>query len=296
MTGGGAAALRTAGPPLRVEALSGVLGAEVRGVDLHLPLDDAAAAALRDAWHEYAVLVVRGQSLTEDEQARYGEYFGPLGDARYAPTRQGEAVPHHAAVLFISNIREHGRLIGTLPDGEVHFHTDMHFTPNPPVATMLYAIEIPSRGGNTRFANMYAAYDALPDAVKQRLDGLRALNVYDLYSAAGAPAKRISAPAPDAPSCIHPVVRAHPVTGRKVVNVNRLMTAKIEDLGPAESDDLLTYLFDHIEQERFVYEHVWRQGDLVLWDNRCTQHARTDFDASERRLLRRMTVQSERAG
>jgi taurine dioxygenase len=284
-------------PPqrLEVEPLSDILGAEIRGIDLRDPLDPDAAAALQRAWHAHAVLVVRGQMLTEDEQARYGEYFGPLGDARYAPQRRGETVPHHPAVLFISDVRENGRLIGTLPDGEVHFHTDMHFAPTPPVATMLYAIDVPSHGGNTRFANMYAAYDALPDAVKARLEGLQALNVYDLYAAAGAPATRVSSVSSDAPSYVHPVVRTHPVTGRKVINVNRLMTARIKGLAAAESDDLLAYLFGHLEQDRFIHEHVWRVGDVVLWDNRCTQHARTDFDPGERRLLRRMTVQSERA-
>lgn len=277
----------------RVHALSDALGAEIHGIDLRHPLRPEAAAALRRAWHAHAVVVVRGQSLTEDEQARYGEYFGRLGDARYAPTRRGETVPHHPSVLFVSNVRENGRLIGTLPDGEVHFHTDMHFTPTPPVATMLYAIEVPARGGNTKFANMYMAYAALPEAVKTRLEDLEALNVYDLYGAAGAPAVRVSSVSTDAPSCIHPVVKAHPVTGRKVINVNRLMTTRIEGLSTTESDDLLAYLFDHLEQERFIYEHAWQVGDVVLWDNRCTQHARTDFDARERRLLRRMTVQSE---
>jgi taurine dioxygenase len=158
------------------------------------------------------------------------------------------------------------------------------------MATLLYAIEVPARGGNTLFANMYAAYEALPGDVKQRLTGLAALNVYDYE---GNPTKR-GAVRDGAPSFVHPVVRTHPATGRKALYVNRLMTHSIIGLSPDESDDLLTFLFDHQEKKRFVYEHVWTPGDLILWDNRSTLHARSDFDAGERRLLRRVAVLGER--
>jgi taurine dioxygenase len=155
---------------------------------------------------------------------------------------------------------------------------------------MLYAMEIPSRGGNTMFANMYAAYDSLPPTMKDRLESLRALNVYDL---GGAPATRMKSIPPDAASYVHPVVRVHSVTKRKALYVNRLMTYRIEGVPDAESENLLSYLFDHQEKRQFVYEHVWRPGDIILWDNRCTLHARTDFGADERRLLRRITLASD---
>ena len=140
------------------------------------------------------------------------------------------------------------------------------------------------------FANMYAAYEALPRQVKDRLQNLHALNIYDVK---GAPAIRLPTPPPDAQSFVHPVVRVHPVTGRKALYVNRLMTYRIEGISQSESDELLRYLFDFQEQRKFVYEHVWTPGDLIIWDNRCSLHARTDFDAKERRLLRRIVLREE---
>jgi len=159
------------------------------------------------------------------------------------------------------------------------------------MASMLYAIEVPRNGGNTLFANAYAAYATLPDAIKRRIEGRRALNAYDYRAAATKRGDRI---AEGAPSYAHPVVRTHPATGRKALYVNRLMTRRIEGLPPRESEELLALLFDHQERREFVYEHVWRPGDLLMWDNRCTLHARTDFSTDERRLLRRVTILGEK--
>jgi taurine dioxygenase len=154
---------------------------------------------------------------------------------------------------------------------------------------MLYALEVPSKGGNTLFSNAYAAYEALPEDTKQRIAGRRALNAYATDSTLR------SANYDDATSSYwHPVVRTHPATKRKALYVNRLMTREIEGLPREESDAILKTLFDHQEQPRFVYEHVWRPGDIVMWDNRCTLHARTDFSAGERRLLRRVTLLGEK--
>jgi taurine dioxygenase len=153
-------------------------------------------------------------------------------------------------------------------------------------------MEIPSRGGDTLFANMYAAYEALPADLKVRLDGLKAENVYDYDEKTTT--KRGSKIREGVKHFAHPVVRTHPVTQRKALYVNRLMTDHIVGMPPDESDATLNFLFDHSEQPRFVYTHKWKVGDLILWDNRCTQHARSDFDATERRKLRRITVQGER--
>jgi taurine dioxygenase len=272
-----------------IKLITPVIGAEILRVDLRTTLDPQTVAAIKSAWYQYAILLLRDQHLSEEDQVRFGEYFGELGKVMI--NRPG-AARHHPSVLFISNVRENGQLIGTLPDGEVYFHSDNCFTANPPAATMLYAMEIPSHGGNTMFANMYAAYDALPPEMKERLDGRKALNIYDLK---GAPAIRMREIPPRAMSYAHPVIRTHPVTGRRALYVNRLMTYEIVGMPPAESTELLHWLFDFQEQPRFVYEHIWRPGDLILWDNRCTLHARTDFSAAERRLLRRITVLSEAA-
>jgi taurine dioxygenase len=159
------------------------------------------------------------------------------------------------------------------------------------MASMLYALEVPSTGGNTLFANGYAAYATLPDGIKRRIEGRKALNAYDYDSAA---MKRGTRLAEGVPSYAHPVVRTHPATGRKALYVNRLMTVRIEGLSEPESNELLATLFDHQERHEFIYEHVWRPGDLLMWDNRCTLHARTDFNPNERRLMRRVTILGEK--
>src|SRR5581483_6528961 len=147
-------------------------------------------------------------------------------------------------------------------------------------------------GGDTLFLNMYRAYESLPPDLKARIEGRRALNVYFYGSTSRAGTR---ADLSHHPSHVQPVVRTHPATGRKALYVNRLMSFSIEEMDAAESDALLASLFDHMEQPQFIYAHKWRVGDLLLWDNRCTLHARTDFSDAERRLLRRCVVQGERA-
>jgi len=273
-------------PDLRRRPLSPALGVEIIGIDLHEEIDDARFAQIRDAWHENLIILLRDQRLTEDDQVRFAGRFGPP-----ATIHTKQFVKGHPAVMLISNIREDGKPIGALPDGEMQFHSDQCHQERPAMASMLYAIEVPGKGGNTLFANAYAAYETLPDAIKRRIDGRRALNAYDYDSAA---TKRGDRVAEGAPCYAHPVVRTHPATGRKALYVNRLMTRRIEELPPQESDELLAFLFDHQERPEFVYEHFWRPGDLLMWDNRCTLHARTDFSADERRLLRRVTILGEK--
>jgi taurine dioxygenase len=272
-------------PALAVRPLSPALGAEISGIDLRDPLSDAIKQALLDAWHRHLVILIREQSLDEDAQVRFAETFGP--PAKVSSGRKFS--DKHPSIMLVSNIRADGKPIGALPDGEMHFHTDQCHQEMPAKATMLYAIEVPATGGNTLFANAYMAYETLPAELKRLLAGRRALNAYqtdtthraESYEGAGS-------------SCWHPVVRTHPATGRKALYVNRLMTREIEGLPREESDAILQQLFDHQEQARFVYEHLWRVGDILIWDNRCTLHARTDFSAGERRLLRRITISGEK--
>jgi taurine dioxygenase len=270
----------------QIRPLAAQIGIEVLGVDLSHPLDDARFREIEQAWQENCIVLFRGQQISEDDQVRFAERVGPL--ARVLHKHNG-ASKHHAGVMFISNIRENGELIGALPDGEMYFHSDQCYVERPCAATMLYAIEIPSQGGNTLFANMYAAYDALPAELKARLIGLKAVNVYD-YDAS--PTKR-SVVRADAPRAAHPIVRTHPATGRRALYVNRLMTDHIIGLERSESDTLLARLFDHQENPAWIYEHNWQIGDLLMWDNRSSVHARTDFAAIERRLLRRSVVLGE---
>jgi taurine dioxygenase len=269
-----------------VRPLSPALGAEIVGVDLGQEIDDRAFAQIRDGWHQHLVILLRDQELSEDDQVRFAQKFGPP-----AVIHTKQFVRNHPAVMLISNVREDGKPIGALPDGEMHFHTDQCHQERPAMASMLYAIEVPRAGGNTLFANGYKAYETLPDALKLRIAGRKALNAYDYDTAA---MKRGTRLAEGVPSCVHPVVRTHPATGRKALYVNRLMTVRIEGLPADESDELLDTLFAHQERREFVYEHVWRPGDLLMWDNRCTLHARTDFSPDERRLMRRVTILGEK--
>ena len=281
-----AATPRPSSDEIGVRPLSASIGAEIVGLDLSQPMSDALFAKVLDTWHQNLVILFRDQQLREDDQVRFGALFGPP-----AVSHTKRFTTANPAVMLISNIRENGQMIGALPDGEMHFHSDQCHQERPAMASMLYALEVPSKGGNTLFANAYKAYETLPESIKTRIEGRKALNAYDYQAAATHRGTRLRE---GIPSCWHPAVRTHPATGRKALYINRLMTIAIEGMPEEESDRLLGTLFDHQEQPQFVYEHVWRPHDLLLWDNRCALHARTDFSAAERRLLRRLTILGEK--
>ena len=269
----------------RTVPLSAALGAEIRGLDLSRPLDAPTVAALRAAWLEHLVLVFRGQKLDVDAQARFAGYFGDTSETQAPDERSMKHNPDRR-VLLITNIRENGRPVGFLPDGELQFHSDSAFLDRSLMATVLYAVEIPDRGGETLFANAYRAYETLDAALRERLAGLRAFNIYDYATQV----KSGTLKREGLPQAVHPVIRTHPETGRKAVYVNRLMTEEILDLPPADGAALLETLFAAIERPDCVYEHVWQKGDLIIWDNRCAQHARRDFPPDETRLMRRIGI------
>jgi taurine dioxygenase len=272
---------------IEIVPLSGALGAEIRGLDLTREIDDATFAVVEKAWHDNLILLFRGQDLSEDDQVRFARRFGALQSRpRPASMRAESGEVRHPEIMLVSNIRKDGKLIGSLPDGEMQFHSDMCYIEKPAKGTFLYAIEIPSVGGDTQFLNTYKAYELLPADIKARIDGAKALNVF-LYGSTSREGNK-----PD--FSVHPMVRTHPDTGRKALFVNRLMTWSIEGMDEAESTALLARLFDHMERPDFIYDHKWRVGDLVLWDNRCTLHARTDFSDQERRLLRRVVIQGDK--
>jgi taurine dioxygenase len=272
---------------LDIRPLSRHIGAEIRGIDLRTKPDEATVAAIYKAWLDHLVLVFPGQQLSQEDFLRVTAYFGEVGKVhrppKYFPPGFSRILPD---ILMISNIRENGEPIGVLPDGEMMFHHDMIHAEVPSKATILYSLEIPATGGDTLFASGYAAYDTLDPALKARLEGRKASHLYNYGSQARGDAKGTEAFA----EMVHPVFRTHEETGRKAVYVNRLMTTEILDLPKAESDAALAALFDHAEKPEFVYAHKWRVGDLLLWDNRCSTHARTDFPATERRLMLRTTV------
>jgi taurine dioxygenase len=263
------------------------IGAELRGIDLRQKPDDETVRAIYQAWLDHLVIVFPQQSLSQEDLVRVTGYFGELGELgrppKFFPKGYSKLLP---GIMLISNIRENGEPIGALPDGEMMFHHDMIHAEIPSKATLLHSVEIPSAGGNTLFASGYAAYDALDPAVRDRLEGRHALHHYNYGSTQKGDDKGTEAFG----ECMHPVFRTNEDTGRKAVYVNRLMTVGIKDMPPEESAPLLDQVFDQAEKPEFVYEHVWRLGDLLLWDNRCSSHARTDFPSTERRLMLRTTV------
>ena len=279
---------------IRVTPLSPACGAEVSGIDLTRPLSEREVAAIKDAWGKHLVLVFRGQQLSQDDQLRFAAYFGDLGSRRKAPdalkSRAEGIKQDNEKVLLVSNIMVDGKPIGAFGEGEFWFHIDSGYSAKPYRYTFLYALELPSSGGNTMFSNMYKAYDAVPEALKQKLTGKRALHIHEYNRARQADA---SGDISNIPHYYHPVFVTHPGTGNKTLFVDRLMTTALEGFDPAEGAAILDQLYDIGERREFIYEHVWQLGDFLMWDNRCTIHARTDFPKEERRLLRRCTVEGD---
>jgi taurine dioxygenase len=269
-----------------IRPLAPSLGAEIRDLDLTSPLDRDTISAIHAAWLQHLILVFRCGEISEDDQTRLAGYFGPTVGARSKQRSDGG----DRRLMLISNIRQNGEPIGLLPDGELMFHSDSVFLEKPLMGAILYAEEIPSTGGNTLFANMYDAYGSLTDELKTRVTGLQAVHVFDYETQV----KSGRFDRSSAPHATHPAIRTHPETGRKALYVNRLMTEELVGLPRAENDDLLQRLYRHAEDSTHVYEHIWQVNDLVMWDNRCTQHARTDFPTGERRLLRRVGIEGDR--
>ena len=279
---------------IKVTPLSPACGAEISGVDLTKPLSRATVEAIKDAWNEHLVLVFRGQTISQEQQLQFASYFGDLGSRKKAPeplrSRAEGIQQDHEKVLLVTNIKVDGKAIGAFGEGEFWFHIDSGYTARPYRYTFLYALELPSTGGNTMFSNMYKAYDAVPAALKQKLNGKKALHIHEYKRSEKAD---LSGDISGIPHYFHPLFVTHPDTGRKTLFVDRLMTARIEGIDAGESEAILEQLYDIGERREFIYEHVWQLGDFLMWDNRCTIHARTDFPKHERRLLRRCTVEGD---
>jgi taurine dioxygenase len=268
------------------------LGAEVRGVDLR-NLDDTGFAGVLQAWHDHSVLLVRGQTLSDRGLIAFSRRLGELDWAPIQETgrRFVEGLPE---IYIVSNVKVNGEPIGSLGDGEAVWHTDMSYLDMPPKASMLYALEVPPTGGNTSFCTMYGVYDALPAKLKERIAGLE-IKHDGTYNSGGYLRQGVT-PTDDpmtSPGAVHPLVCTHPVTGRRMLYLGRRRNAYLVGLELAESEALLDQLWSVVDRPEFAWEHVWRVGDLVLWDNRCTMHRRDAFDPDSRRIMHRTQVKGE---
>jgi len=291
---------------ITVNRLGKHCGAEISGVDLSKDLDDHTFAQVSKAFFDNQVVVFRDQKLTPDQQVSFTRRFGALEQH----VRKEHRLEGYPEILIVSNVlNPHGKAIG-VEDAGRFWHSDLSYKQVPSLLSALYALEVPVKGsvvlGNTSFASTSAAYDALPDGMKKRLQGLKNVHSYVYYrnkniqaqkeeQARGDRAVQEHALTPEhlqqVPDAEAPIVRTHPVTGRKGLFINEAHTSHIVGLPKTESDALLRDLCQHIIQPEFQYEHHWRAGDLLMWDNIAVQHkANFNYRLPLRRLMHRTTV------
>jgi taurine dioxygenase len=278
------------------------LGAEVRGTDLR-EVDDATFKLLHDAWLHHVLLVFRGQTLAAADLVNLVRRFGtPVTSSNLHKRSLEERAANQLynlppEVTVVSNVRDQGKSIGILGDGEVVWHSDFSFKEKPTAARMLVAMELPPRelGGNTSFLNCYAAYDALPGDMKKRVSGMtiKQANIIDTAMKLR-PGASLDDDVRTTPGPSHPVISTHPETGANMLFLGRRHAAYVNGCSLEESEALLNQLWSHATQARFCYEHAWSPGDVVVWDNRATLHRRDPFDPASRRVLYAAQVEGHR--
>jgi len=284
--------------PIQVKPTGAALGAEIVGADLTRPLSDTEFHQIRDAFYTHEVIYFRGQELSDADQIRFSARFGALRQLKLTNVLHVQ----HPEIMVVSNIKQDGKYIGAY-DAGVFWHTDGAYLVNPHAISALRALQVPEVDGrvlgDTNYASVSAAYEALPAVMKKRLDGLQALQsiMFRLKQTQEAGIKKDYGAAVKAdPEAVHPVVRVHPVNGRKCLYVTEGYTEKILGLPEDESRDLIKELTAHIIKPQFIYTHKWHQHDLVMWDDCSTQHKATfDYPADTPRLMHRTTVVSEAA-
>jgi len=284
------------------------LGAEIRGLDLSQPVPEAAQAKLRQAWADHLVLLWRDQTLPDFSFLQAAEIFGPTKEpaARKFEIAGGYAIGGKRVALdprvsLISNLDENGLPVkdnGALGSYEVVWHSDNSYVEVPPAGSMLFAIILPTDGGgDTWFNNQYLAYDELPAELKKAIDGKSQLHDASRNSAGVLrPTVKLPATPEDVPGPVHPLVRVHPVTGRRALYLGRRRdwpSNYIIGMPNEESERLLDRLWAHATQAKYAWGHQWRVGDLVLWDNRCCMHYRSEVDSTQARVLYRTVVKGD---
>ena len=284
---------------LWIQPTGAALAADVHGVDLSKPVSDAVFKEILAAWNEHLVLRFSGQRLDDPTLMTFSARFGeldrvPIAAANHDRANSGVVAEAVDWVAVIANAKKDGKEMGGLGSYELVWHTDMSYNPLPPRASLLYALEVPADGGNTGFLNMYAAYETLPAELKRAVDGRTC--IHDSSRNSAGELRRGFQRTLDVrqtPGAVHPLVRLHPVTGRKALFLGRRPGAYIHGLPVEESEALLDAVWAHATQERFAWYQKWRAGDLVMWDNRCVMHRRDAFDERLRRLMHRTQIVGE---
>ena len=278
---------------LTITPLHPLIGAEIGGVDLSREPDAATMAAIEQAWADHSMLLFHDQDFSGDDQLRFAGHFGPIATRVTPPP--GTPLPPGPKwtnlMLITDRKDESGEALGALGHGDMWFHSDKCYRPRPHRFSFLYGIEIPTEGGHTKFSSLYAAYDDMSDELKERLDDAFVMQGYDYGNT-----RRVD-PNVDLEDILHqrqPMIVTNPSSGRKALYIARLNTMWIEGMDRDESEAILGPLFDLTERESNYYEHIWRPGDFVMWDNLACLHARTDWPDEQTRQLRRCTVEGER--
>jgi len=275
---------------MAIENLEAALGAIVRGIDLSRPLAADEVRTLEHVWRERLVVVLRGQRLSDPQLIAFSRQFGELDPP--GPNPYGEPfIREHPELNVISNVVENGKPIGNLGDGEAVWHADMTYVEVPPRAAVLYALEVPPSGGNTYFANMFAAYDALPTGLKAAAQGRIAVHDGSTNSAGMLRKgyKKVT-DVREVEGARHPLVRTDPRTGRKALFLGRRPNSYVIGLAVPESEALLDALWAHATKPQFAMCHAWQVGDVLMWNNLCVLHRRDPFDASSRRVMHRSQI------
>src|SRR5215831_4639789 len=274
---------------LETRVLSNGVACEVIGLRLWERQDHQTIDELRDLWARHPVLVFRRQALSEDELADFSARFGPLERT----VRTDWASPVRPEVGLISNLKDaQAKPIGGLGDGEIQWHSDQSYMLCPATGAMLYALELPPEGGTTSWVDLAAAYSALPDRLKRAVEGRRAIFDYANRLAGYQGVDRVISEEAKrkTPPIVHPMVHAHPVTGRKALYLDSTTTVGIEGMDEASGSVLLEKIYQFATRPEFVYRHHWQVGDALLWDNGFTMHRREPFDPLARRLMKRTTI------
>ena len=276
---------------ITIRALSAACGAEVAGLDVTGRLDEETVRELHDALAENGILLFRDCRISPQQHIAFSGLFGPLETHVI-----GEfTLPGHPEIFVVSNVKEDGKLKGAVYAGQ-YWHSDLSYMKKPSLGSLLLCLEMPEIGGDTMFADMYRAYDTLSKPMQEFLGGLRAIHdyshAYDTYFAGLKERPPLTAEQrAKTPPVEHPVIRTHPVSGRKALYVNPGFTTGFVGMPREESAPILEFLFRHATRPEFVYRHKWRVNDMIFWDNRCAMHyALADYDFSVRRHMHRTTI------
>ena len=279
--------------PFTITPSGSALGAEVAGLDLRKPLPPSAVDAIAEAFHQHIVLLFRNQVLSAEALIAFGRRFGPL-HATEGVAYGAKPTGTPPEIEIISNQPEDAVPSGARPSDECTWHTDMSMYENPAAASIAYAVEVPAAIGRIRFANLYRAYETLPGELERAVRGRR--SIHDAaYTAMGEVRGGYTEviDRSEGPGARHPILRRHPETGRTALFLGRCGYGYIEGYNIPESNRLLETLWRHMTREEFIWTHEWANGDVVMWDNRCSTHMRTAFDPNLRRRLLRVTVVGE---